>query len=133
MYVVSYCIIIAFHPDLKIPRLIIFPSYDQNQNVLTSLSQFEALENNFFKDQKNFDRTTLKQLEDAAFSVFNKEKNTALAEMFSVELKFTTGCLKNWFSRKNKVLDVELEQKSKFIKNNPMKKKTIYAVYVIFH
>ena len=52
MYVVSYCIIIAFHPDLKIPRLIIFPSYDQNQNVLTSLSQFEALENNFFKDQK---------------------------------------------------------------------------------
>ena len=74
MYVVSYCIIVAFHPDLKIPRLIIFRSYDQNKNVLTSLSHFEALENNFFKDQENFDRTTLKQLEDAAFSVFNREK-----------------------------------------------------------
>ena len=74
LYVVSYCIIIAFHPDLNIPRLIIYRSYDQNQNVLTSLSHFEALENNFLKDQKNFDRTTLKQLEDAAFSVFNREK-----------------------------------------------------------
>ena len=100
MYVASYCIIVAFHPYLKIPRLIISRSYDQNQNALTSLSHFEALENNFFKDQENFDRTTLKQLEDAAFSVFNREKNTVVEEMFSVELKFTTDCLKNWFSRK---------------------------------
>ena len=67
----------------------------QNQNALISLSHFEVLENNFFKDQENFDRTTLKQLEDATFSVFNREKNTALAEIFSVELKFTTDCLKN--------------------------------------
>ena len=74
MYVASYCIIVAFHPYLKIPRLIISRSYDQNQNALTSLSHFEALENNFFKDQEMFDRTTLKQLEDAAFSVFNREK-----------------------------------------------------------
>ena len=49
MYVVSYCIIVPFHPDLKIPRLIISRSYDQNQNELTSLSHFEALENNFLK------------------------------------------------------------------------------------
>ena len=49
MYVVSYCIIVPFHPDLKIPRLIISRSYDQNQNGLTSLSHFEALENNFLK------------------------------------------------------------------------------------
>ena len=100
MYVVSYCIIVAFHPDLKIPRLIIFRSYDQNQ--LTSLSHFETLENNFFKDQKNFDWTTLKQLEDAVFSVFNREKNTALAEMFGVELKFTTDCLKKGFQESTK-------------------------------
>ena len=48
--------------------------------------------------------------------------------MFSVELKFNTDCLKNWFSRKHKVLDVELEQKSKFIKNNAMKKNNLCCI-----
>ena len=28
MYVVSYCLVVVFHPDLKIPRLVIFRSYD---------------------------------------------------------------------------------------------------------
>ena len=63
------------------------------------------------------------------FSVFNREKNTALAEMFNVELKFTTDSLKNWFSRKHKVLDIEIEQKSEFIKNNPLKKEQ-FMLYI---
>ena len=29
MYVVSYCMIVAFHPERKIPRLVVFRSYDQ--------------------------------------------------------------------------------------------------------
>ena len=93
MYVVSYCMVVAFHPDLKITRLMIFRSYDQNQNVLTSLSQFQTLEFNFFEDPENFNKTTLKQLEAAAFSVQNRDKNTALAEIFSIELKVTVDCL----------------------------------------
>ena len=40
MYVVSYCIVIAFHPDLNIPRLVIFRSYDQTPDKLTSLTHF---------------------------------------------------------------------------------------------
>lgn len=103
MYVVSYCMVVAFHPELKIPRLVIFRSYDQNHNALTSLSHFQALEFNFFQDSGNFSKTTLKQLEDAAFSVQNKEKNTTLAEMFSIELKFTTDCLKSCFAKKHMV------------------------------
>ena len=83
--------VVPFHPDLKIPR------YDQNQNALTSLSHFQALEFNFFEDPENFDKTTLKQLEAVAFLVQNREKNTALPEMFSIELKFTIDCLKSWF------------------------------------
>ena len=90
---VSYCMVVAFHPDLKIPRLMIFRSYDQNQNVLTLLSQFQTLEFNFFEDPENFNKTTLKQLEAAAFSVQNRDKNTALAEIFSIELKVTVDCL----------------------------------------
>ena len=83
--------VVPFHPDLKIPR------YDQNQNALTSLSHFQALEFNFFEDPENFDKTTLKQLEAVAFLVQNREKNTALPEMFSIELKLTIDCLKSWF------------------------------------
>ena len=61
--------VVAFHPDLKIRRLLIFRSYDQNQNALTSLSHFQALEFNFFEDPENFNKTTLKQLE-AAYCLF---------------------------------------------------------------
>ena len=37
MYVVSYCIAAAFHPDLNLPRSFIYPSYDQAINQITSL------------------------------------------------------------------------------------------------
>ena len=74
MYVISYCIVIAFHPGLKFPRLIIYRSYDQSTEKSTSLSHFEAIEHNFFINKKNCNMTTLKQLQDAAFSVENREK-----------------------------------------------------------
>ena len=84
--------IVAFHSELKIPKLNVFRSYNQNPNALISLTHFQALQYDFFNDPENYNKTTLKQLEDAAFSVQNREKNTALAEMFSI--KFTADCLK---------------------------------------
>ena len=102
MYVVSYCIIIAFHPELDIPRLYIYRSYDQTYNQLTSLVHFEIVQNNFFEHKQNFNPKTLEQLKDAAFAVLNREKNTALAEMFSIELKFNANCLKFWFNKTRK-------------------------------
>ena len=45
---VSYCIIAAFHPELNIPRLVIYKSYGQNPNELFSLTHFQALEYSFF-------------------------------------------------------------------------------------
>ena len=125
MYVVSYCMVVAFHPDLNIPRLVTFRSYDQSQNALTSLSHFQALELNFFEDPENFNKTNLKQLEAAAFSVQNREKNTALSEMFSIKLKFATNCLKSWFSKKHKVLDLKIELKTEFIQKNQPKKEDL--------
>ena len=89
MFVVSYSMVVAFHPDLNIRRLVIFRSYDQGPNALISLTHFQALGYDFFDKPDNYNKVTLKQLEDAAFSVQNREKNTALAEMFSIELKFT--------------------------------------------
>ena len=70
-YVVSYCIIVAFHPELDIPKLYIYRSYDQTYNQLTSLVHFEIVQNNFFEDKQNFNLKTLEQLNDAAFAVLN--------------------------------------------------------------
>ena len=127
MFVVSYCMVVAFHPDLKIPRLVIFQSYDQNLSTLTSLSHFQTLDFNFFEDPKNFNKTTLKQLETAAFLVRNREKNTALAELFSVELKFTFDCLKFWFSKNHKVLDLVIDLRLNLFKTIHQKKMTSAA------
>ena len=48
MYIVSYCIIIAFHPDLNLPRMVIYQSYDQSKSQLMSSTHFQAVEYNFF-------------------------------------------------------------------------------------
>ena len=39
------------------------------------------------------------QWKDAASAVLAREKSTSLAELFSVELKFTVNTLNDWFSR----------------------------------
>ena len=70
---------------------------------------------------------TLKQLEDAAFSVQHRERNTTLAEMFSVELKFIVNCLKYWFNKTHKInnLEVKLEDKLDFNQNRPKNSDTV--------
>ena len=96
MYVVSCSIIIAFHPDLKLPRVVIYRSYDQNKSERSSLSHFQILDLDFFKNTE-INKVTLKQLGNSSFSVQNKDNCNALAEMFNIELKFTVDCLKSWF------------------------------------
>ena len=108
-----------------IPRLVIFRKYDQNANALISLTHFQALQYDFFSDPENYNKITLKQLEDAVFSVQNRENNTALAEMFSIELKFTIDCLKFWFQKNHKILELEIDFKTEFKQNNPLAKKTL--------
>ena len=41
--------------------------------------------------------------------------------MYSVELKFTVGCLKSWFDRNHKVLEVKRIDKIIFVCDNPKK------------
>ena len=103
MYVVSYCIVIAFHPDLNLPCLYIYRSYD------------------FFYFSETFNLKKLKQLQNATLTVKNKKGNTALAEMFSIDLKFTVDCLKFWFQRNLKKNELDEEQRDEFIRNTPKK------------
>ena len=81
-----------------------------------SLAHFFVLDFNFFDDPEIYKRTTLKKLEAAALSV------RALAEMFSVKLKFTVDCLKAWFEKNHKIIEIDIDQKFKFIRENPIKK-----------
>ena len=60
MYVVSYCMIIAFHLDLNIPCLYIYRSYDQSDEDLTSLHHFDVVQRNFFNFSEDFNLKTLK-------------------------------------------------------------------------
>ena len=119
MFVVSYCIIVAFHPDLNLPRLFIYRSYDQTINQLTSLVHFDIVQQNFFEDKEIFNSKTLLQLKDAAISVVNREKTTGLAEMFNIELKFAADCLKFWFNKNKKVLEISPEEKKNLFDTAP--------------
>ena len=79
MYVVSYCMIIAFHPDLNIPRLHIYRSYDPSDEDLTSLHHFDAVQRNFFNFRENFNIKTLKQLQNATLAVKNKKRQSCFS------------------------------------------------------
>ena len=61
------------------------------------------------------------QLQNAALAVENRKENTALAEMFSMELKFTVDCLKFWFEQNRKVLEITEQQQHQFTQNNAQK------------
>ena len=115
MYVISYCQIYSFHPSLNLDKIVIFRSYQQTAEQIYDLSHFKNEHAAFFN------KTTFYQLKDAASAVLAREKSTSLAELFSVELKFTVDTLKDWFSRiiKPKFFEIDSAEKQKFRKDNP--------------
>ena len=83
MYVVSYCMIVAFNLSLNFDEMVIFRSFQQSATELYDLSHF-GQELVLF-----FDQVTIRQLKDSATAVAFREKCTCLAELFCIELKFT--------------------------------------------
>ena len=116
MFVVSYCQIYAFYPDLKLDKIVIFRSFLQNTEEIYSLNHFSQ------KHIKYFDAVTFNQLKDAATNVLVHQKSTSLSELFSVELKFTIDILDKWFNNvfKSKLLGLNEIQKKIFVKENPL-------------
>ena len=89
--------IIAFHQTINLPTIVIFRSFDKNENELYSLSHFNIINSDFFNQNKRyFNFTALRQLKTAASNALQKESNTALAEMFNIDLKFTVDTIKKW-------------------------------------
>ena len=114
MFVVSYCQIYSFHPSLNLGRIVMFRHFQQSPGEIYDLNHFKQ------EHVPYFDKITFCQLKDAATAVLAREKSTWLAELFSVELKFTTDTLNNWFSNtiKTKFLKLDDIKKQMFIKEN---------------
>ena len=125
MFVVSYCQIYSFHLSLTLEKIVIFRSFQQSPEE-TDLNHFKQEHVSFFK------RITFCQLKDAATALLAREKSTSLAELFSVELKFTIDTLNSCFSNtiKAKFLDLDDIKKQVFIKENPFVPSKSYLLYL---
>ena len=103
MYSMSYCQIFSFISALNLDKIVIYRSFQQTPQEIYNLNHLRPEHVPFF------DEVTLRQLKDAASAVLSREKFTSLAELFSVELKFSIDALKAWFNRIIKPEFFELE------------------------
>ena len=79
MFVVSYIMIVAFHSDLKIDRIIIQRSCAHAIEQLTSLDYFS-------QDQiKRINKELVRQLKDIALDVSKRKFKKTMGQMFCVE------------------------------------------------
>ena len=124
MYVVSYFHIDAFHPILNLQKIVIFTSFQQTEDRIYDISHFNQEHLTFF------DRTIFFQLKDAAAAVLASVKATSLAELFSIELKFTIDTLSNWFSNRIKPKFLELidVKRQDFIEKNKLLPETTCCI-----
>ena len=115
MFVISYCQIYAFHPDLNLDKIVIFLSFQQTEDEIYSLNHFSE------EHLKYFDKVNFKKLNDSATNVLINTKSTSLLEMFSTELKFNFDVLVKWFNDifKSRFNELDELKKQKFIRENP--------------
>ena len=114
MNVVSYVIILVFQPKLQLPRVIIERSFGHSLEKLSQIDYLTA-------EQLSYaDTITLKQLRDCALACHKKSKKLAISEMFCTEIKFATSCLLKWFGSKYKNFELNIDNKQKFEKENPI-------------
>ena len=124
MKAVLYAIIFAFHPKLKMKRIIVERSFGHSFQKLTTID-YLTTEQLRFKDV-----ITLKQLRDCALAVSSKKKCTA---MFLTELKFASDCLIKWFYSKSKKFELPLQEKRDYEIKNPIDWEMVNVRFVLFH
>ena len=107
MYVISYCLVFAFHPKLDIERILVYRILQQNQQQLFDSSHLKL------KMLQFVDSVTLNKFKDKGLKVYGKKSSFALSEMSSVELKFTIDLLLKWFYSLYKMRFLELDTLTK--------------------
>ena len=103
MFAVSHAIVFAWHPDLKLERVIIERSFGHSLDELTDLKYLSA------EQLQLINRKTLLQLRDPAIDVSKRKSKLAVSVMFNVELKFASDILLKWFNAKIKSKHLELD------------------------
>ena len=105
MFVMSCVMIVAFHPGLKLNRIIIKHSFGQSFKKLTAIDYLT-------KEQMGFvDVIVVKQLRDAAEHISQRKCKKAIAQMFSIKLYLIKHTLMSWFNRKIKSQHLEINKK----------------------
>ena len=108
MFVVSYVMIVAFHPDLKLDKIIIQRSYVHAIEQLTSLEYFS-------QDQiKCINKDLAIQLKDIAFEVSKRKCKKTMGQMFCAECALVKKTLLEWFNRKPKSQYLQISPFDKF-------------------
>ena len=107
LFLVSYVMIVAFHPQLKLDRIIIQRSFERSNKQLTSLDYFTREQITYI------DQSLIKMLKDMAFEVAKRRCKNSIGKMFSIESALVKKTLLRWFNQKFK---------RQFDKINPIQK-----------
>ena len=108
-FVVSYVIIVTFHPALNLDRIMIQRSYAHSVDELTSLNYFSD-------DQMKFNNLEIiRQLKDIAIDVSKRKCKNMMGQMFYIKTALVKKTLLAWFNKKCKSQFVELSSFSKMM------------------
>ena len=94
MFVVSYVMVVAFHPELKLNRIIIQRSYAHSLEQLTSLNYFTQEQISFI------DTTLIKKLKDIAFDVGKRKCKKTIGQIICIKKALVKKTLLKWFNKK---------------------------------
>ena len=121
LFAVSYFMVAAFHPELKLNRIIIQRSYAHSLEQLKSLNYFTQEQINFF------DSTLIKMLKDIAFDVAKRKcKKKSIGPMFWLENALVKKTLLEWFNKRYRLQFNQISpiQKIRYEQKNPVNWKT---------
>ena len=108
-FVVSYVIIVTFHPALNLDRIMIQRSYAHSIDQLTSLNYSSD-------DQMKFNNLEIiRQLKDIAIDVSKRKCKNMMGQMFCIKTALVKKTLLAWFNKKYKSQFVELSSFSKMM------------------
>ena len=79
MFVISYVMIVAFHPVLKLDRIIIYRSFAHSLEQLTTLNYFSREQISFIEPH------LINMLMDMGFDVCKRKCKNSVPQMFFIE------------------------------------------------
>ena len=114
MLVVSYAMIIAIQPALKLERIIVYRSFAHSLEQLTSLDYLTREQINFIEPY------LIKMLKDIAFEVSRRKIKNSLGQMFSIESALLKKTLLKWFNVKYQFTNIDPFKKLFYEHKNPI-------------